>query len=69
MKLILRNITQTYIQLKIKLNRIILVSLLIEIKKKYLKRTILLIIKPLYKLIKTGMHWFTIYVNYYKKSL
>lgn len=69
MKIILQDIMQAYIQSKTGLNCIIIYYLLAKLKKRYLKGTILLIVKPLYCLAKTGNHWFATYLNHHKEKL
>lgn len=56
-------------QLKLKLNNIIICYLFIKLKKKHPKYTILHIIKLLYDIAKAKNHQFIIYLNYYKKKL
>lgn len=65
----LKNITQAYIQSKMKFNCIVRCHQHVELKKRYFESIILYIIKPLYSLIETKNHWFTIYLNYYKEKL
>lgn len=65
----LRDITQAYTQSKTDFNCIVIYYLPIKLKKRYLKGTILLIIKPLYDLAEAKNHWFAIYLDYYKDKL
>ena len=65
----LQNITQAYTQSKTELNRTIICQLPVELKKKYSKVTILLVLKPLYGLAEAGNHWFATYLDHHKEKL
>lgn len=60
---------QVYTQSKTEINCIVIYHLPIKLKKKYLTVTILLIVKSLYNLAKTGNYQFAIFLDYYKKNL
>ena len=65
----LQDIMQAYTQSKTELNRIVIYHLPVKLKKRYLKGTILLIVKQLYGLAETGNHWFATYLDHHKKKL
>jgi len=69
MVLMLRDITQAYTQSKTKLNRLVLVQLPAELKKKYPEGTLLHVVLPLYGLAEAGMHWFATYFEHHKEQL
>ncbi len=69
MKIMLWNIMQAYTQSKKGLNCTIICYLPAELKKRYPKGTILLVVKPLYGLAKAGNHWFAIYLDHHKEKL
>ena len=60
---------QAYTQSKTELNRTIICHLSVKLKTRYLKSTILLIVKPLYNLAKAENHWFVIYLDHHKEKL
>jgi N-glycosylase/DNA lyase len=51
------------------LNRLILANLLNEIYYQYLFSTIIIVQKPLYRILEAGTHWWAIYYKYYKEKL
>jgi hypothetical protein len=55
--LLIRDITQAYIQSTTLLNRLILARLPREIKDKFLSYTIMIVRKPLYRIPEAGTHW------------
>ena len=65
----LRDITQAYTQSKIGLNCTVICYLPVELKKRYPKGTVLLIVKPLYGLAEAKNHWFATYLDYHKEKL
>ena len=69
MKIMLQNITQAYTQSKTELNCTVIYHLPFELKKRYPNSTILLVVKPLYGLVKAGNHWFATYLNHHKEKL
>ena len=68
-KIMLRDITQAYIQSKIELNRGVICYLPVKLKKKYPEGTILLFVKLLYGLAEAGNHWLATYLDYQKEKL
>ena len=54
MKIMLRDITQAYIQSKTELNRIVICPLSTKLKKRYPEGTVLRVVKPLYSLAEAG---------------
>ena len=69
MKIMLQDIMQGYTQSKTKLNCTVICHLSIELKKRYLGDTILLVVKLLYGLAKARNHWYAIYIDHYKEKL
>jgi hypothetical protein len=65
--LYLRDITQTYVQSKIFLNREFFIRSFFELDLS--ERSILKVIKPLYDVSETETHWFNTYQTHHKKKL
>lgn len=57
MSLTLRDITQAYTHAESKLDRLVFVRLPLELKSKYPEGTIMHVIRPLYGIAETGVHW------------
>lgn len=62
-KIILQDITQAYTKSKTGLKSKVIYYLLVKLKKRYLERTIPLVIKPLYGLAKARNHVFLTYLK------
>ncbi len=67
--MILRDITQAYVQSETGLNRVILCGLPAEMKGDYPEGTIMIILKPLYGIPEAGTHWWATYHKHHKKKL
>lgn len=65
----LRDITQAYPQSQTVLQRYILAQLPLELKQKYPEGTVLHVIKPLYGVAESGVHWFTTYQKHHMINL
>ena len=65
----LRDITQAYPQSQTVLQRYILAQLPSELKNKYPPGTVLHVIKPLYGVAESGVHWFTTYQKHHIENL
>jgi hypothetical protein len=63
----LRDITQTYVQSKISLNREFFIRSLFELDLS--KNSILRVVKLLYDVLETETHWFNTYQKHHKKKL
>ncbi|KAM4061617.1 reverse transcriptase (RNA-dependent DNA polymerase) [Hirsutella rhossiliensis] len=69
MTLSLRDITQAYPQSQTELFRTILTYLPTELQGKYPHGTIIRVIKPLYGIAETGVHWYRTYQQHHLKNL
>ena len=65
----LQNLMQAYTQSKTKLHCIVICYLLVKLKKKYFKDTVLHVAKPLYGLTKAENHWFATYLDQHREKL
>ncbi|KDN66178.1 hypothetical protein CSUB01_04719 [Colletotrichum sublineola] len=65
----LRDITQAYTQSATPLNRTILARLPEQIRHRYLKGTIMQVIKPLYGIAEAGTHWWATYSRHHRENL
>lgn len=65
----LRDITQAYPQSQTVLQWYILAQLPSELKNKYPQGTVLHVIKPLYGVAESGVHWFTTYQKHHIENL
>ena len=65
----LRDIFQTYIQSKTKLERDIVAWLPKEMANKLPQGTVMVIIQPLYGIAESGNHWWSIYYKHYLENL
>lgn len=65
----LRDITQAYSQAQTTLKQTILAYLPTELMPRYLKDTLLHVIKPLYRIAEAGVHWWTTYHGHHCKKL
>ncbi len=54
--LYLQDITQAYTQSETKLNRLILAHLPKQIQNQYSTNTIIVVLKPLYRIVEAGTH-------------
>ncbi|KAI0999169.1 hypothetical protein K3495_g9027 [Podosphaera aphanis] len=64
-----RDITQAYPQSKTTLERQVFVHLPVELKDKFAEGTILHVIKPLYGISESGVHWFATYQTHHIENL
>jgi len=70
MTLEVRDITQAYVQSQSRaLNHELLVHLPKELKERYQEGILLRFIKPLYRIAKAGLHWFTTYQKHHHEKL
>lgn len=72
MKLAIRDITQAYVQSKTNLQRVILARLPKELqgqKNKYPDGTLLRVLKPLYGIAESGVHWFATYEDHLRTKM
>ena len=69
MTLSLRDITQAYTHSETTLDRLVLAKLPVELKEKYPEGTIMRVIKPLYGIAESGVHWWTTYQNHHRDLL
>lgn len=63
------DIMQAYIQSKRERNCIVICHLSTKLKNKYLKNTVLYVVKPLYGLVEAGNHWFATYSVHHQEKL
>ncbi|KHJ35050.1 hypothetical protein EV44_g4253 [Erysiphe necator] len=68
-KLKLRDITQVYLQSRTVVQRYILAQLPPQLQQKFLPDTTLHVIKPLYGVAESGVHWFTTYQKHHIEKL
>ncbi|KAI1000950.1 hypothetical protein K3495_g7246 [Podosphaera aphanis] len=64
-----RDITQAYVQAQTKLSRIVFIRIPRELKGKYPEGTMFLVMKPLYGLAESGMHWYATYSRHHCDNL
>jgi predicted transcriptional regulator len=69
MTLSLRDITQAYTHSETILDRLVLIKLFVELKNKYPEGIIIRVIRPLYRITKSGVYWWIIYQNHYRNFL
>jgi hypothetical protein len=69
MTLSLRDITQAYTHSETILDRLVLAKLSVELKDKYPEGTIMRVIRPLYGIAESGVHWWTTYQNHHRNLL
>ena len=69
MSLALRDITQAYPQAQSTLQRLILAHLPKELEGKYPSGTIIRVIRPLYGVAESGVHWFATYQGDHRNKL
>lgn len=65
----LRDVTQAYPQSKTELMRVILCHLPPEIRDKYPPGTIMRVVKPLYGVAESGLHWWATYQKFHAENL
>jgi hypothetical protein len=68
-RLLIRDITQAYIQSTTLLNRLILARLPKEMKDKFPPNTIMIVRKPLYGIPEAGTHWWATYHKHHREKL
>jgi hypothetical protein len=68
-RLLIRDITQVYIQSTTLLNRLILARLPKKIKDKFPPNTIMIVRKLLYKILEAGTHWWATYHKHHREKL
>jgi Reverse transcriptase (RNA-dependent DNA polymerase) len=64
-----RDITQAYVQAKSTLTRLVLLRIPRELKEKYPEGTVFKVMKPLYGLAESGMHWYATYSKHHIEKL
>jgi hypothetical protein len=64
-----RDITQVYPQSSFELKREIFVRLSKELRNAYLSDTIIQVIRPLYGIAESGVHWWPIYYKHHINEL
>jgi hypothetical protein len=69
MDLWLRDITQAYMQSSTTLQRMILAHLPKEIEHTYPRDTLMVVVKPLYRIAEAGTHWWATYSKHHKEKL
>jgi len=69
MQLALRDITMAYTQAESKLQRLIIAQLPVELQEKYPEGTVLHVVKPLYGIAESGVHWFETYHRHHEERL
>lgn len=65
----LRDITQAYTQAHDPLTRTVIAYLPLELRDRYPPDTVLLILKPLYGLAESGLHWYKTYHTHHTETL